>query len=155
MTKLTSGYFSFNTLCKISREADFDMTEVARFHANVFDSQVCSEIPAPFFPLFKPHIDSVAKCLQVGLNTINWDSMNIDAFLHKARSVACIVWLLPFQLKLCFIVGLQQDSRRLQNLKSCLVRRQVLYFQVDHAKVAWHCVESERRREKQGGKSNF
>ncbi|XP_077973667.1 uncharacterized protein LOC120348568 isoform X2 [Styela clava] len=48
--------------------------------------EVCGSIPRPFIHLFRPHTDTVLQCLQAGLNTITWDSMNIDAFLHKIRS---------------------------------------------------------------------
>ncbi|CAK8694917.1 unnamed protein product [Clavelina lepadiformis] len=48
--------------------------------------KVCSKIPGPYVVLFNRHIDSVKRCLQAGMNTISWDNMNIDAFLHKARS---------------------------------------------------------------------
>ncbi|KAJ8314952.1 hypothetical protein KUTeg_007102 [Tegillarca granosa] len=47
---------------------------------------VCNSIPEPLKNLFAPHIEYVEQQLQPGLNTLAWNSMNIDAFLHQIHS---------------------------------------------------------------------
>ncbi|WAR07684.1 DYHG-like protein [Mya arenaria] len=48
--------------------------------------QVCESIPDPLRNLFTPHTEYVNQQLQPGLNTLAWNSMNIDAFLHLIHS---------------------------------------------------------------------
>ncbi|XP_053397319.1 dynein axonemal heavy chain 5-like isoform X6 [Mercenaria mercenaria] len=47
---------------------------------------VCNAIPEPLRNLFTPHTEYVNQQLQPGLNTLAWNSMNIDAFLHQIHS---------------------------------------------------------------------
>ncbi|XP_052242570.1 uncharacterized protein LOC127852659 [Dreissena polymorpha] len=47
---------------------------------------VCEAIPDPLRNLFTPHTEFVNQQLQPGLNTLAWNSMNIDAFLHQIHS---------------------------------------------------------------------
>ena len=37
-------------------------------------------------PLMSPHIDSAVRCLLPGWTTLTWNTMNIDAFLHRAQT---------------------------------------------------------------------
>ncbi|KAK6987323.1 dynein heavy chain 5 axonemal [Biomphalaria glabrata] len=46
---------------------------------------VCQDIPSPLMKLFRPHILNVQQQLQPGLNSLAWNSMNIDAFLHQVH----------------------------------------------------------------------
>lgn len=48
--------------------------------------QVCSSVPAPLTRLLTPHMESVLHYLQPGLSTLNWNSMNIDAYLHQVHT---------------------------------------------------------------------
>ncbi|KAL4232681.1 hypothetical protein ACF0H5_007369 [Mactra antiquata] len=48
--------------------------------------EVCKSIPDPLRSLFTPHTEYVNQQLQPGLNTLAWNSMNIDAFLHQIHS---------------------------------------------------------------------
>ncbi|ESO89151.1 hypothetical protein LOTGIDRAFT_229063 [Lottia gigantea] len=47
---------------------------------------VCESIPESLRDLFTPHIENVQQQLQPGLNTLAWNSMNIDAFLHQIHT---------------------------------------------------------------------
>ena len=45
--------------------------------------QVLGRIPPLLQPLLKPHVLDVEARLQPGMTTLQWTSMNIDAFLHS------------------------------------------------------------------------
>lgn len=47
---------------------------------------VCATVPTPLRRLLTPHMESVLHYLQPGLSTLNWNSMNIDAYLHQVHS---------------------------------------------------------------------
>lgn len=48
--------------------------------------KVCQDVPAPLYKLLTPHMDSVLHYLLPGVSTLNWSSMNIDAYLHQVHS---------------------------------------------------------------------
>lgn len=48
--------------------------------------RVCQEVPSPLYKLLTPHMESVLHYLQPGVSTLNWNSMNIDAYLHQVHS---------------------------------------------------------------------
>ena len=47
---------------------------------------VCSAVPGPLRRLLAPHMESVLHYLQPGVSTLNWSSVNIDAYLHQVHS---------------------------------------------------------------------
>ena len=47
---------------------------------------VCSSVAGSLKRLLTPHMESVLHYLQPGLSTLNWSSMNIDAYLHQVHS---------------------------------------------------------------------
>ena len=47
---------------------------------------MCQDVPAALYKLLTPHMDSVLHYLQPGVSTLNWSSMNIDAYLHQVHS---------------------------------------------------------------------
>ncbi|XP_048577711.1 dynein axonemal heavy chain 8 isoform X3 [Nematostella vectensis] len=47
---------------------------------------VCTKVPAPLTRLLTPHMESVQHYLQPGLSTLNWNSMNIDAYVHQVHT---------------------------------------------------------------------
>ena len=48
--------------------------------------KVCQDVPSPLHKLLTPHMESVLHYLQPGVSTLNWSSMNIDAYLHQVHS---------------------------------------------------------------------
>ncbi|XP_068697910.1 dynein axonemal heavy chain 8-like [Montipora foliosa] len=48
--------------------------------------KVCQDVPQPLLKLLTPHMESVLHYLQPGVSTLNWSSMNIDAYLHQVHS---------------------------------------------------------------------
>lgn len=48
--------------------------------------KVCQDVPLPLLKLLTPHMESVLHYLQPGVSTLNWSSMNIDAYLHQVHS---------------------------------------------------------------------
>ena len=48
--------------------------------------RVCQDVPPPLYKLLTPHMESVLHYLQPGVSTLNWSSMNIDAYLHQVHS---------------------------------------------------------------------
>ena len=48
--------------------------------------KVCQDVPPPLHKLLTPHMESVLHYLQPGVSTLNWSSMNIDAYLHQVHS---------------------------------------------------------------------
>ncbi len=42
-------------------------------------------------PLMTPHIDTVVRSLLPGWTTLTWNTMNIDAFLHKAQTSVSVL----------------------------------------------------------------
>ena len=47
---------------------------------------MCQDVPLALYKLLTPHMDSVLHYLQPGVSTLNWSSMNIDAYLHQVHS---------------------------------------------------------------------
>ena len=47
---------------------------------------MCKEVPPPLRKLLTPHMESVLHYLQPGVSTLNWNSVNIDAYLHQVHS---------------------------------------------------------------------
>ena len=48
--------------------------------------KVCQDVPSSLYKLLTPHVESVLHYLQPGVSTLNWSSMNIDAYLHQVHS---------------------------------------------------------------------
>lgn len=48
--------------------------------------KVCQNVPSALYKLLTPHMESVLHYLQPGVSTLNWSSMNIDAYLHQVHS---------------------------------------------------------------------
>ena len=47
---------------------------------------MCQDVPHALYKLLAPHVESVLHYLQPGVATLNWSSMNIDAYLHQVHS---------------------------------------------------------------------